>query len=193
MEEWKDIKEYDGYQVSNLGRVRTHNKVTSSARFKERHWKDRILKQKTAKDKGLRVELWNNKGHKTILVHRLVANAFLGEAPSSDMTVNHIDGNRHNNNVNNLEWLSLADNIKHGFRTGLYKNTQKRCVLIKNDGKEYEFNSFSEACRFLGRGTSYISECKLKNKIIKDINGNVYVLSNEGSSSERVNDEWNLN
>ena len=47
---WRDIEGFDGYQVSNYGRVRTFNKVTSNARYATRHWRNRIIKQKVRKD-----------------------------------------------------------------------------------------------------------------------------------------------
>jgi len=156
IEQWKDIKDYPGYQVSNIGNVRTNNKITSSARFPVRKWKNRVLKKKIDKYNSERVELWNENGHKTFLVHRLVANAFLGECEDSTLTVNHKDGNRLNNSVDNLEWMTRADNIRHGFRTGLY-TAQKSCRLTINN-EEYAFRSMEEATRFIGRGRGYISE-----------------------------------
>ena len=75
MEEiWRDIKGYQGYQVSNLGRVRTHNKVTFTKRHGERFWKDRILKfkpytttnQKSKQGMGYRVTLWKAGKPKTL-------------------------------------------------------------------------------------------------------------------------------
>lgn len=51
MEEWLDISNYQGYQVSNLGRVKTHNKITHTEKHGNRYWKDKILKQKVTKNK----------------------------------------------------------------------------------------------------------------------------------------------
>ena len=120
MEEiWKDIPDYKGYQVSNLGRVRTYNKITYTQRHGERHWKDRILKQKITvatknkNRKDARVELWNNKEHKTLLVARLVAFTFNNVNLKSKLTVNHKDGNSLNNNLQNLEIITRKENIQH--------------------------------------------------------------------------------
>ena len=174
MEVWKDIKGYEGYQVSNYGQIRTHNKITSNSLYKVRHWQNRILSQKTAKDKAMRVELWKDGKPKTVLVHRIVAITFLGEPPEPNMTVNHKDGNRKNNNVNNLEWLSLADNIRHGYKTGLYANVFKPVILIDENSNEHKFVSYSEASRFLGRKESYIGTAIRRHYQIKDINGKTY-------------------
>lgn len=122
---WKNIEGYEGYQVSNLGRIRTHNKITFSKRHGERHWKDRILKPKVGKDKCLRVDLWKNGKHKTLLLHRLIANTFLEQNINTNLTVNHKDGNRLNNKVDNLEWLSRKDNILYGFENGQYPQAKK--------------------------------------------------------------------
>lgn len=173
MEIWKDIEDYPGYQVSNLGRVRTNNKISYTKKHGKRHWQDRILKQKCTKCNMYRVELWNDKGHKTLSVHRLVAIAFLGKPSDEKMTVNHKDGNRKNNHVDNLEWLSLADNIRHGFKNGLYRNS-KPIILVDAAGHEYSFYSYSEACRFLNRSFGYIKNQINKNKPIKNSNGSVY-------------------
>ena len=112
MEEWKDIPGYEGlYQASNFGNIRTHaDKVTSSARFKIRHWKQRIMKQKfQARPNGkkdARVCLWKEGKEKTFLVSRLVAMTWCdGYLPG--LTVNHIDGNPKNNCADNLEWTTL--------------------------------------------------------------------------------------
>lgn len=177
---WKDIIGYEGYQVSNLGRVRTHNKTTFTEKHGTRVWTDRILKQKVSKkDNCSRIELWKNGEHKTVLVHRIVATAFLGHT-DRNMTVNHKDGNRQNNSVDNLEWLSRADNIKYGFEHGQY-STCKRCKLscIKN-GKEhhYNFRSLSEASKFIGRNNNYLStKIKRGGKIIGS-DGTEYFLEN---------------
>ena len=155
MEIWKDIKGFPGYQVSNEGRVRSHNKVTTSARFPERHWKDRIIKQKWQNGRA-RVDLWKENGeHKTLLVHRLVGEAFLGDPESEDLTINHIDGNSQNNHISNLEWMSRADNVRDAFNRGAMPTKS----ITLTDGKEtFSFPSLVACSRFLGRNHGYVSK-----------------------------------
>ena len=104
MEEiWKDIPNYSGYQVSNFGRVRTNSKVTHTDKHGDRYWKDRILKFKGKNYKtGYRVDLWKNGKPNSFLVARLVAFTFYNKnIEDRKLTVNHIDGNRLNNNLQN--------------------------------------------------------------------------------------------
>ena len=183
MEVWKNIKGYEGYQVSNEGRIRTFNKTTKTCRHGVRHWENRILKQKTAQDKAMRVELWKDGKHKTVLVHRIVALTFLGEPPEPNMTVNHKDGNRKNNHIENLEWLSLADNIRHGFRTGLYSKTQKSVTLLDAKGNEFHFVSIADANRFLGRCNSYLDYAKKRQSRIFNLNKEEYWIKEEQNES----------
>lgn len=134
MEEiWKDIPNYKGYQASNLGRIRTHNKITYTKKHGYRHWKDRILcfkpsttwNQKSKQGMGYRVDLWKNGKPKTLLVARLIATTFIEDLIDTKMTVNHKNGNRLDNRVENLEWLSRADNIRYGFQNGQYPFAKK--------------------------------------------------------------------
>ncbi len=120
MEEiWKDIPNYEGiYQVSNLGRIKSL--YFTSNIYKKKFYKEKILKPKKGKDNNLRIELWKDKRHKTVLLHRLIATTFLENLIDTNMTVNHKNGNRLDNRVENLEWLSRADNIRYGFQNGQY-------------------------------------------------------------------------
>lgn len=107
-ETWKEVVGYEGlYEISNLGRVRSHH---PSPRRKSEFLKD-------ANIRGYRmVVLSKGDGSKpkSALVHRLVAIAFLGEAPDVRRpTVNHKNLNKADNRVENLEWLSHADNNRH--------------------------------------------------------------------------------
>lgn len=158
MEEWRDIPGYERlYQASTEGQIRTHaEKVTSSARFPERHWRQRVLKYRGNNyQTGYRVSLWKNGKCKDWLVSRLVAMTFL-RLPKDGETVNHIDGNRFNNRVKNLEWLSLADNIRAGFETGLYPQ-KEICLVNKSKRSALFFRSESQASLFLGYNNGYIS------------------------------------
>jgi hypothetical protein len=160
MELWKDIPGYEGlYQASNQGRVRTHpDKVTQSARFPERHWKVRILKSRgNSYQTGKRASLWKDGKCKDWLQARLIAMTWC-DGFSEELTVNHIDGNRLNNHPNNLEWVTLADNIRHGFRTGLFSKNQKP-IVVENmkSGDMSVYCSMSEASRQIGKQAGYIS------------------------------------
>lgn len=162
-ENWLPIKEYEGiYEASDFGRIRTvEGKETHSTRHGIRTWKPRILKPKGETYKtGYRVTLWKEKAYSDFLVARLVAITFLGDPPGERNTVNHIDGNRFNNHISNLEWLSLADNIRHAFETGLMPSCKKTVVHYKQT--QHEFNTMSKASTFIGRSKSYISN-RLKN------------------------------
>lgn len=156
---WKDIPDYNGYQVSNLGRVRTHNKITYAKKHGERHWKDRILKFKGKTYKtGYRVDLWKCGKPKTFLVARLVAFTFNQEDINNHkLTVNHIDGNRLNNNLSNLELISLKDNIRHAFRTNLQHNQIKVKIEDKNTGTIIYPSSLAEGSKIVGKNQGYLS------------------------------------
>lgn len=180
MEQWKDIPGYEGlYQASTHGRIRTcEGKTTSSKRFEKRVWKQRIMKQKCHKNsKGrtdFRVELWKGNSHRTWLVSRLIALTWC-DGYKEGFTVNHMDGNYLNNHSDNLEWMSLKENIQHGYKTGLYHN-QKACVLVDENGVKKSFISQSLASKSIGRNVGYIAFCISKNRTISSIDGTKYTI-----------------
>ena len=118
MEEvWKDIAGYEGlYQVSNFGRVKSLDREKSNGTGVY------ILKGKikTANERRgyLGTQLYKNHKLKNVYVHRLVAEAFIPNTDGQE-TINHINGNKLDNRVENLEWVSNAENVKHAFQTGL--------------------------------------------------------------------------
>ena len=121
MEEiWKNIKGYeDRYQVSNLGNVRSlmrNGTKGGEVKKNERHG-------------YLRVRLWKNKSIKTIGIHRLVAQAFITN-PLNKPQVNHKNGNKKDNRVENLEWVNATENMNHAYNNGLCKT--KKVTQIKN-------------------------------------------------------------
>lgn len=181
MEIWKDISGYEGlYQASTCGRIRSMDRTTPSKRWNSgRTWHGVVLKPKRDGQNVLRVGLWKEGSVKHFLLARLVAQTFLGDPPEG-YTVNHIDGNRLNNSIENLEWLSLADNIKHGFRTGLYKKNQKAITLLK-DGNSVSFSSYSEADRYLGRKNGYVSNCIKQGRLMTSADGSVYEPSRKNA------------
>lgn len=110
-ERWKDIDGYEGmYQVSDRGRVKSLNyRCTGS---------ERICRQSITKKGYSVVPLIKDKHKKLHYVHRLVADAFI-ENENSKPTINHIDGNKENNCVENLEWATYSENSKHAQVIGL--------------------------------------------------------------------------
>lgn len=166
---WKDIPNYQGYQVSNYGRVRTFNKITFCKKHGERHWKNRILKFKGETPRtGYRVELWKNGTHKAFLVARLVAFTFYEkDINNHDLTVNHKDGNRLNNNLSNLELITLKENILHAFNNGLNSSCKKIKIINKKTFEENEYRSMSVASKKINRNHGYLSH-KINKGIYED-------------------------
>lgn len=109
---WKDIKGYEGlYIISSIGDVRSVKRRENLA----------ICKSKTG---YYVVRLWNNGQTKLWTLHRLLAIHFI-ENPMNKREVNHIDGDKGNYELNNLEWVTPSENMKHAVATGLNKSCFK--------------------------------------------------------------------
>lgn len=154
MEEWKNVKGYEGYyQVSNTGLVKSLDReiILKDKLGNDRPsmYKGRILKQNMNTKGRLYVVLSKDCKPKTFEVHRLVAMAFVENIHCFE-TVNHIDGNCTNNNYENLEWVSIKENLRHAFKNNLIKTQKKVLQIDNNTGKIINrFNSESEACRYV--------------------------------------------
>jgi len=115
LEEWREV--FKDYEVSSFGKVRSKKRVVIRSNGRPHLIGERILRQ----------AIWNgyhkvgvtiNGKNCTKSVHRLVADAFL-EKRIGKNEVNHIDGNKGNNSVSNLEWCNRSENVLHAFKTGL--------------------------------------------------------------------------
>lgn len=122
MEEvWRDIQGYEGlYQVSNLGRVRSLDRWVDRTNQPGYFLQGKILKPRTGKNGYKYVVLCSRCEHRTFTIHRLVALAFVSN-PNGFNVVNHIDGNKTNNAVDNIEWCSYSENTLHAIKEGLFK------------------------------------------------------------------------
>lgn len=121
---WYDIKNYEGlYAISNFNRIKSLPKKTnnSSAEYVS---VEKIMKPTKTKFGYLVVNLRKDNVGKSISVHRIVATAFI-DNPDNLLAVNHINGVKTDNRVENLEWCTLSENTKHAFRTGLSKGRRK--------------------------------------------------------------------
>lgn len=121
-ETWKDIEGYEGiYQISDFGRVKSLERIVSyeiNGRRRSRLQKESIRKQKINRWGYKSVNLNKDASIKTFEIHRLVATHFLN-CNYDGKQVNHIDGDKENNVINNLEFVTPRDNIKHAFENGL--------------------------------------------------------------------------
>lgn len=180
MEQWRDIPGYVGiYQVSNIGRIRTcEGKTTYTERHGIRHWKQRIIKQKVCKNaygrKDARVVLWKDGKERTWLVARLVGLAWCcGYADG--LTINHINGNPLDNRAENLEWVTLSENIRKGYANGLFSSLQKP---VRLECGEYAlmFKSMAAASRYLGFNPGYVSNALKRKSPIKGADGTYYTI-----------------
>jgi hypothetical protein len=112
VERWLPVVGYeDVYAVSNHGRVM---RLAGSERVKE----NRIVKQGDNGRGYMFVRLWADNKPQHRYVHRLVMQSFVGECPEG-ITVNHIDGNKANNHLSNLEYATHSENIQHAYNQGL--------------------------------------------------------------------------
>ena len=131
-EQWKPIQEFNGeYEVSNFGRVRSMKRYYGVV--------GRIMPQ-TIQCKGYyAVTFWMNNKAYCRKVHRLVIEAFTPN-PDSLPCINHIDGNKLNNHVSNLEWCTYQANMQHAVRTGLthphqWTDEERKQISERNKGQ----------------------------------------------------------
>lgn len=163
MEEiWKDVKGFEGiYQVSNLGNIKTLQRNIYRKGTDRLHYiqPEKILNPPLLPI-GYKYMSMHNGGQKKVKsIHSLVAEAFIPN-PENKRTINHKDGNKLNNRVDNLEWATDKENLNHALENGL----SKRFSLIAYDENSFfSFKSVREALKYGYKQTS-ISEAVNKGR-----------------------------
>lgn len=168
VEIWKDIKGYEGfYKISNLGNIKS---LPRNGTIKY----EKILKPNNVAG-YYQVSLQKNGIVEHKKIHRLVAEAFI-QNPKEKKEVNHIDGNKHNNSVDNLEWVTTSENQIHS-KYVLGKGLRKVLQYSKDNNFIKEWRSIIEASKNLNIKSSNICDCCLKNR--KTAGGYVWKYAKE--------------
>lgn len=145
---WKDVTYFEGaFKISNLGNVIGNN--------------GRTIKPFVTKEGYLRVLLRKNNKSKHFLIHRLVCIEFIPN-PENKKTVNHINGIKNDNRLENLEWATNSENLKHAYDTGLHSQKclhfmSKVLQLDMNGNYIKTFNSMTDASLETGAMNANIS------------------------------------
>ena len=139
-ESWRVIPSFPVYSASSYGRIR--NDKTG-----------RIMRMFMIPRGYLSLTLRRDNVPYQPLAHRLVVEAFLG-GPHPGLEVNHIDGDKTNNCIENLEWCTRLENTRHAVRTGLRKGPRRKLVRLVETGDD--FDSIRACARYLGADVSSI-------------------------------------
>lgn len=180
---WKQILNFDGYyEVSDQGEVRSVDRIVENSLGIKFRLKGRIIKPCRTKGKNgdgyYVVNLRKHGKAHVIPIHVLVATAFIPN-PLNLPTVNHKDGNKANNTVQNLEWSSYSENNLHALKMGLRQPRGTAIVQCDKDGEPIcTYRSVCEAARKTGIGRSLISHCI--NGRVNSAGGFIWLKLSEG-------------
>lgn len=162
---WKKITNYNNYSVNELGEIK--NNLT-----------ERILKARTNGARYKYVVLYKNGKSLCNAVHRLVAETFIPN-PENKKTVNHKDGNKHNNNTENLEWATQSENVKHA-----YSELKRKCYLSGKYGDQHpSFGKTGKDCA----NSIPINQLSLTGEFIKTFAGAMDAERETGISYSGIN------
>lgn len=176
IEVWKDIKGYENlYQVSNFGNVRSLDKSIVRKNGEKLTVHGKVLKPMISK--GYYYVRLNNCGvWKDEQVHRLVAGAFISN-PNNLPEVNHIDEDKTNNYIDNLEWCSRKYNINYGSRSEKFSKSMKGKLSGEKNpryGKEGTFKGCKHSCETrqhisdMAKGRIWINNGSISRRVLKD-------------------------
>lgn len=174
IEIWRDIPEYEGlYQASNLGRIRSLDRFVNAS-YGKRLVRSQIIRQSVNNDYFyVVISKFDISVH--LKVHQLIARAFIPNVENKPY-VNHIDGNRQNNRVENLEWVTKSENAIHAYRvlgrkssaSGPNSINKLKSKPVSQYSKEgifiKEWGSICDVSRDLGIPTGNISKCCMGNR-----------------------------
>lgn len=178
--EWYDIIGYEGlYQINTNGVVKSLERFNKDSGRCGRFYKERILKICTDKYGYLQVVLYKNGKSKTFKIHKLVANQFIPN-PLKLTSINHIDENKLNNNVCNLEWCTTKYNNNYNNRQ--LKIAEKRKKKVAKYDKYNNiisiYNSVTEAANSIKGYKGYIIKCcKGSQEFYKNFKWRYYEIS----------------
>jgi hypothetical protein len=172
LEVWRDINGYEGhYQVSNIGRVKSLARVVECRKDVFVNKKEKFLSDWDCGKGYRKIKLSKDGIEKSIRVHRLVAETFLGN-PESKSEVNHINGIKDDNRVGNLEWCTSSENTIHalnnklkisqkGSEHGMSKLTEKDVLEIREIGRSKGLKEVSKIYK--------VSESLISNVLLNKI------------------------
>lgn len=185
-EVWKDVTDYEGYyQVSNLGRVKSLERELIKKNGIRYTLKERILRPAPMTSGYSFVTLYKETNSKMLSMHRLAAAAFIPN-PENKPQVNHLNGNRKDNRVENLEWCTVSENLKYSFK---YLGRKSESPSLGKFGKDNhlskkvqqidrftdtpisDFNGVAEASRLTGVEKSNIAAVCRSNKFTRTAGG----------------------
>ena len=187
---WKDIDGFNGnYQISNLGRVKSKERLVSNA-CRTYLKKEQILKPQIMKSGYKSVVIREDGKKKLLKIHRLVATAFIHNHDNLPC-VNHIDGDKLNNSSENLEWCTVKQNTHHAIQNGLKplicgRNIQKVFRLNCSDlAVNKVFANIAEAARDVGCNESSVYSAIIYKRPYK----NHYYIR-ESDYTEKINKSY---
>ena len=178
MEEiWKDVVGFEGlYQVSSLGRIKSLDRYILKKNGVTEFKRGKMMTLIRNKQNNVYEVSLSKQGHrKCRKIHRIVAEAFIhNDNPEEKTTVNHIDGKRENNRVDNLEWSTYSENLQHAYDVlkrpiNATKIKRRPCYSMDKEGNIRKYNSVAQASR-----ETKISETQIRRLIAKECKNDRY-------------------
>lgn len=172
-EEWRKIQGYEGlYEVSNLGRVRSVDRIAHRTDGIDMFRAGKMLTARKKESGYISVDLWKNNKGKLAYVHRLVATAFI-ENPNNLPVIDHLNCDKADNRPENLEWVTIAENNRRATNVRVKNNKKDSKVIVKPKRQKKTTRKVIAAINLKTGATTSYNSMRAAERALKLANGSV--------------------